>query len=181
MKKLILTLSAIFISMVLFVGCDKVDDLNTVKFDASFTGDVTCNTAGGLKSSLNNPVFAGSAVIEPTSDPNVNIYLSNIKSYDIQSVKATITSMSQENVTLIAADLDIYNFQHMAKWSFQNELLTTGKTLTFGNETGQWDIVGDILKDGQEFTVQLIGEADFSGVTFTVKVEIETKVEANII
>jgi hypothetical protein len=120
-------------------------------------------------------------VIEPTEDPNVNIYLNNIQEYEIQSVKGTITSMSQENVTVTSAVFTVHNFQYDAIWAFQNELLTTGKTITFGNENGQWDTVASILKDGQEVTLLITGEADFSGVTFTVKIEIETKVEANVL
>jgi len=127
------------------------------------------------------PTFSASAVIEPTEDPNVNIYLNNIKEYEIQSVKGTITSMSQENVTVTSAVFTVHNFQYDAIWAFQNELLTTGKTITFGNENGQWDTVAGILKDGQEVTLLITGEADFSGVTFTVKIEIETKVEANVL
>lgn len=168
------------LSILLFTGCEKVKDLNTINFDADFSTAIECETHG-LKSPANNPVFSASAVIEPTSDPNVNIYLNNIRNYDIQAVKATITSMSQENVTIISADLDIYNFQYDAKWTFQNELLTTGKTFTLGNENGQWDTVSSILKDGQEFTVIITGEADFSNITFTLKVDIETRVEANVL
>ena len=89
--------------------------------------------------------------------------------------------MSQENVTVTTAYLLIKNFQYQAQWDFENELLTTGKIITLGNENGQWDTVSDILKDGQEFTILITGEADFSGVTFTIKVDIETKVTAEVI
>jgi hypothetical protein len=175
MKKLFVLLFVIAMT-----GCEKVKDLNTVDFDAAFSGDLDCITAG-LKSNLLVPTFSASAVINPTEDPNVNTYLNNIQKYEIQSVKATITSMSQENVTMTSADLSIYNFQYNAGWEFQDELLTTGKTLTLGNENGQWNTVSNILKDGQEFTILITGEADFSGITFTVKVDIDTKVTAKVI
>jgi hypothetical protein len=180
MKKISSLPLALIMATILLFSCDKVNDLNTVDFDATFSGNLDCVTAG-VKSNLLVPTFGGSAVIEPTSDPNVNIYLNNIKKYEIESVKATITSMSQENVTVTTAYLLIKNFQHEAQWDFQNELLTTGKIITLGNENGQWDTVSDILKDGQELTILITGEADFSGVTFTIKVDIETKVTANII
>jgi hypothetical protein len=180
MKKSISFLSVIIVLSVFLTGCDKVNDLNKVNFDATFAEDLDCITAGA-KSTLMVPTFSASAVINPTSDPNVNIYLNNIEKYEIQSVKATITSMSQENVTVTSADLSVYNFQSNAMWSFQDELLTTGKIITLGNENGQWDTVSSILKDGQEFTILITGEADFSGVTFTIKVEIETKVEAKVL
>lgn len=180
MKRFSLLPAVLIMAAIFLISCDKVDDLNTVDFDATFSGDLDCVTAG-VKSNLLVPTFGGSAVIEPTSDPNVNIYLNNIKKYEIESVKATITSMSQENVTVTTAYLLIKNFQHEAQWDFQNELLTTGKIITLGNENGQWDTVSDILLDGQELTILITGEADFSGVTFTIKVDIETKVTANII
>jgi len=181
MKKALVLILLTMATTMMMNSCEKVKDLNTVNFDADFSGNLECITAGGLKSTLNNPVFSASVEIVPTEDPNVNIYLSNIKKYEIQSVKATVTSMSLENVTIISADLSIYNFQSTAVWSFQNELLTTGKTITLGNENGQWDTVSSILKDGQEFTILVTGEADFTAVTYTIKVEIETKVEANVI
>ncbi|NTV82912.1 MAG: hypothetical protein HGA23_01250 [Bacteroidales bacterium] len=179
MKKVLVILS-LMVTSIFLTSCDKVKDLNTVDFDATFSGDLDCATAG-VKSNLLVPTFGGSVVIEPTSDPNVNIYLNKIKEYEIESIKATITSMSQENVTVTTAYLLIKNFQYQAQWDFQNELLTTGKIITLGNENGQWDTVSDILKDGQEFTILITGEADFSGVTFTIKVDIETKVTAEVI
>jgi hypothetical protein len=180
MKKLINFLSVVILTSFTMISCDKVKDLNTIDFDADFSANLDCVTAGN-KSTLLVPTFGASAVINPTEDPNVNIYLNNIKGYEIQAIHATITSMSQENVTITTAYLLIKNFQHEAEWNFQNELLTTGKTITLGNENGQWDTVSDILKDGQELTVLITGESDFSGVTFTIKVDIETKVTANVI
>jgi hypothetical protein len=180
MKKISVFLSMMMATAIILTSCEKVNDINKVNFDATFSGDLDCSTVG-LKSTLNNPVFSASVVIDPTSDPNVNIYLNKIEGYEIQSVKGTITSMSQENVTIISADLSIYNFQDTSAWTLQNELLTTGKTLTLGNENEQWDTVSSILKDGQEFTILVTGESDFAGVTFTIKVEIETKVTAKII
>jgi len=180
MKKTLIILFAIMTTSFFLTSCEKVKDLNTVDFDATFSGDLDCLTAG-VKSNLLVPTFGASAVIEPTSDPNVNIYLNKIQEYEIESIKATITSMSQENVTVTTAYLLIKNFQHEAQWNFQNELLTTGKTITLGNEIGQWDTVSNILADGQEFTILITGEADFSGITFTIKVDIETKVTAEVI
>ena len=178
MKKLFIILTMMVVSVVL-TNCDKINDLNTINFDADFSGDLDCSTAG--TSARMVPSFGGSVEIVPTEDPNVNIYLNNIKKYEIEAVKATITSMSQENVTVTTAYLLIKNFQYEARWDWQNELLTTGKTITLDNQNGQWDTVSDILKDGQEFTILITGEADFSAVTFTIKVDIETKVEANVI
>jgi hypothetical protein len=180
MKKISVFLSLMIVASIILTSCDKVNDLNTKTFDAAFSGNLDCSTAG-QKSSLLVPTFGASTVIVPTEDPNVNLYLNNIQKYEIQNVNGTITSMSQENVTIITAYLMIYNFQDTATWNLQNELLTTGKTLTLGNDDGQWDTVSSILKDGQEFTILVTGESDFSGVTFTIDVEIETKVTAKVI
>jgi hypothetical protein len=164
----------------MLMSCDKVSDLNTVNFDADFSADLNCETSPAAIRTL-IPTFSSSAVINPTSDPNVNIYLNNIKGYEIVSIKATVTSMSQENVTITTSTFNIHNFQSTAEWTIANELLTVGKVITLGNENGQMTTVSQILKDGQEFTVMITGEADFNDVTFTLKVDIETKVTANII
>lgn len=163
-----------------FTGCDKVSDLKTVTFDADFSASLNCTTAS-LKSAAENHAFSGTAVIDPAADTNVSKYLNNIKKYEVEAVHATITSMSQENVTVYTATLDVSNAGRETGWTMTNELLTTGKTITLGNENGQWDTVSEILKDGQVFTVSINGEADTGSVTFTLRVRIETKVEAKVI
>lgn len=180
MKKISSLLHAAMIASILLISCDKVDDLNTVDFDANFSADLNCNVPASTKSVL-NPTFSASAIINPTDDPNVNLYLSNIEGYEIKSVKGTIISLSQENVTIVSADLIIKNFQHTAQWLFQNQLLNVGTVITLANDNGQWNTVGQILKDGQEVTILVTGETDFAGVTFTIKVDIETHATAKVI
>lgn len=176
MKSLILTLITSFLTL----GCNKVNDLNTKKFDANFSANIDCVTSAFSNRNL-IPTFSASAVIDPTSDPNVNLYLSNIEGYEIKSIKATVLSVSQENVTITSSDLTIFNFVGSAGWYINNEKLIVGKVFTLGNENEQFAMVGNILKTGQEFTVIITGEADFSSVTFTIKVDIETNVTAKII
>ncbi|MDX9906963.1 MAG: hypothetical protein RBS55_10290 [Bacteroidales bacterium] len=180
MRTKMFQLIAMALMVIAITGCDKVSDLNTVTFDADFAASLDCSTAA-LKSTAENHAFSGTAVIDPTSDTNVSDYLNNIKKYEVEAIHATITSISQENVTVFSATLDVFNAGRETGWTMTNELLTTGKTITLGNENGQWDTVSEILKDGQVFTVQINGEADTGGVTFTLRVRIETKVEAKVL
>jgi len=171
-------LAGIFmLTMLVVSSCNKVKDLTTVNFDADFSTNLDCVVPASSRAVV--PTFSASAVINPTSDPNVNLYLNSIDGYEIQSINATVTSISQENVTLVSGDLTIQNFQSNAQWAFQNELLNVGKTFALGNENGQWNTVSSILKDGQEFTVVITGETDFADVTFTIHVDIATKVTAS--
>lgn len=177
MKKTFNLMGFFLLTMLIFSGCNKVKDLTTVNFDANFSTNLDCVVPPSARAVV--PTFSASAVIDPTSDPNVNLYLNNIDGYEVQSINATVTSISQENVTLVSGDLIIQNFQSNAQWSFQNELLNVGKTFVLGNENGQWNTVNSILKDGQEFTVLITGETDFADVTFTIHVDIVTKVSAS--
>lgn len=180
MKKAFIYLFLFFSTSVFFAGCDKINDLNTVDFDASFSADLNCVSAS-LKSGAENYTFYGNDTIDPASDPTVQEYLNKIKKYEILSVKGTITSLSQQTITLVSADFDIFNSQQSATWSFQNQLVSVGTTLTLGNENGQWDTVSQILKNGQIFTVEASGESDTQSATFTIKIEIETKVTAEVL
>lgn len=180
MKSMFKILTVFVVVSFVSFGCNKVKDLSQVNFDSTFSTDLDCVVPAAAARAI-VPTFGASAVINPTSDPNVNLYLNSIEGYDIQALKATVTSISQENVTLVSGYMIIKNFARETKWDFENELMNVGKTFTLGNENGEWDQVSLTLKDGQEFTVLITGETDFANVTFTIKVEIVTKVTANLI
>lgn len=178
MKNVFKIMSAVVLTSLIFISCNKVKSLADVTFDTTFTADLDCMVPPATARDIDG-MFSASTVIDPASDPDVEEYLENIIGYEILSMSGTITSVSAENVTLVSSTATVYNSSNSASWQFSDIPLTVGATLNFGNENGQWDTVDQILMTGQEFTVSLEGETDEDDVTFTVLLSIGTQITAN--
>ncbi|MBV5311708.1 MAG: hypothetical protein JZU47_00340 [Prolixibacteraceae bacterium] len=161
-------------------SCDKIKDASTFDIEPAFTSMLECKVPAILNVT-NTAVYSGSAVIDPRSDSKVNVYLNSIQGYEIKSITATITSLSRNSITLISGDLILKNFNREIKWSLKNELLSVGKTLTLTNDKDQLNLLSQSLKDGQEIGVISTGVADFSDISFTIKIEIKAKAEVKLI
>lgn len=180
MKKIYGILSMIAIASITMVGCDKVEDLNTVSFEPTFSTDLDCTVPTSGKSPLAH-TFSASAEIDPQDDEDVKKYFSKIRGYEVQSIIGTITSISPNNATLVSGNIVIKNSKSTSSWAVQNVPLVVGQTLTLGNTMGEWDTVNKILKDGEIISVMGISETDKGGIMFTIAIEIKAKATAKVI
>jgi hypothetical protein len=180
MKKIYRILCMIAIASIAIVGCDKIDELNTVTFEPTFSTDLECTVPTSGKSPLIH-TFSASGVIDPQDDADVKKYLSKIKGYEVKSITGTITSISPNNANLVTGSVVIKNSQYTAQWAVQNLPLQVGQKLTLGNDMGEWDTVSKILKDGQKITVMASGETDKGGIVFIIAIEIKAKATAKAI
>ncbi|HEY9114558.1 MAG TPA: hypothetical protein VIN10_07635 [Bacteroidales bacterium] len=178
MKNVFKIMSAVVLTSLIFVGCNKVKSLADVTFDTTFKSDLNCVVPPASTREIDG-TFSASSVIDPASDPDVAEYLDNITDYEILSMTGTITSVSVDNANLLSSTANVYNSSYNASWQFANVPLTVGTVLNFGNENGQWTTVDQILMTGQVFTVSLEGETDEDDITFTVQLAIETQITAN--
>jgi len=176
-SRVILTTLVVFFFL---SSCDKIKDATTFDIEPTFTTMLECKVPAILHVT-NTAVYSGSTVIEPKSDSKVNIYLNSIQGYEIKSVTATVTSLSRNNITLISGDLILKNFNREIKWALKNELMTVGKTLTLTNDKDQLTQLSQSLKDGQEIGVISTGVADFSDISFTIKLEIKAKASVKLL
>jgi hypothetical protein len=158
---------------IVFTSCNKVKELADVTFNTSY--DANLNV---VVPATRNVSFETEATIDPTADEEVQTYLDNIKSFEVQSMTATITSISKD-VTLVTSDLTVFNSSKTATWHMENLPLSLGASIPLDNANGQWDTVNQIFDDKTAFTVKLVGETDEGDVTFTLKVSITTKITAN--
>jgi hypothetical protein len=158
---------------IIFSGCNKIEEATEVTFEAKFEADLNVVVPPASR----NVSFETADTIDPASDPEVEKYLDKIKKFEVQTLIAEVTSISK-NVTLVTADLSVFNTNHSAVWHMENLPLTLGATIPLGNEDGQWNTVNQIFDEKTEFTVKLEGETDEGDVTFTVKVTFVTKVTA---
>ena len=167
-------LFGLLITGMIFSGCKKIEEATEIKFDATYHADLDVNVSEAARSFT----FMAQELIDPVSDPNVKKYIDKIKAYDILQVDAEVLDISKD-VTLVAADLDVYSDANKASWHLENLPLTKGAKISLDNENGQWDTVKKIFEEKTAFTVKLGGETSEGGVSFIIRVTIKTKITAN--
>lgn len=171
------------IFMILFListSCEKIKDASSFDIEPAYTSMLECKVPAILNVT-STAVYSASTVIDPRSDSKVNIYLNSIQGYEIKSITATVTSLSRNSINLISGDLILKNFNREIKWTLKNEALSVGKTLTLTNDKDQINLLSQSLKDGQEISVISTGLADFSDISFTIKIEIKAKAEVKLL
>ena len=173
MKNLKFLFAGIFLTALVFSGCNKVEEALDVTFDANYKTNLNVEVGPGR-----SVTFYEKEEIDPASDPDVNKYWNKIKDFEVREITGTIIDISK-NVTLETGTLSIYNNNRRAQWTFNNIPLTVGTSLTLDNAGGNWSTVSRILKDKQTFTVEVEGAVSDGDVKFTVLVTIKTKVTAN--
>ena len=162
-------------------ACKTVDDLTEVTFDVEFKADLNCEVpAGSFKSGIDG-TFSASETIDPLSDPDVEEYIDEIKSWEVNGVTAEILSVSKEGVNLLNAELKVFSDTHTAVWNMSNVPLVVGQTVTLDNGNGQWDTINSILGEKKVFTVSVNGATDKDDVTFVIQVIIQSSVTANLL
>jgi len=173
-------LTKLFLSLLLvgivFSGCKEAEELLDVKFDANYDTEINVTVVPGTKAI--NGVFNESEIIDPNSDSQFAEYASKIKGIDIREVTGEIIFINP-NVTLVSANLSVFNDNHSVTWTFTNEELTVGTILTLSNDAGQFDIVEDILMDKSEFTVTIDGQTIEDNAEFTFLFRLNSEVVAS--
>jgi len=183
MKNLLKILCAVALVALIFVACEKIKNATDIEFTSTFTADLDCVVPAGSREINGN--FNSSAEIDLTSDPDVNKYLHNINSFDILSVKGTITAVSKDatlTTTTIKIIIPIVGVQMFDTISLiftdPMELHPTVITTLEGNEPEK-AIENGLPEGDYTIGVSTTGNTNEDDVTFKMEVAIKTKFVAN--
>jgi len=178
MKNLTKILLVLALIAMVTPGCEKAKSLLDVKFDTSFKTNLNVDIPAGTLRSINASFFE-EATIDPSADANIAQYGSNIKNVSITGVTGTVLTINKP-VTLTTATMTVASSGYdSGVWTFTNQAIAVGTSLTLDNAGGQWDKVNNILNSLNAFTVTLQGEADQDDVQFTLEFQIDVEVTAN--
>ena len=84
------------------ISCESIKELADVEFDTNMNTDLNIKVDQPLmKSTLEGYSYDTSAVLDPTSDPEVKKYADKIKNYQVNSLTATVTWVSKADVKLL--------------------------------------------------------------------------------
>ncbi len=173
-KLILLIVLVIFVS----TGCNKLEELLDVTFSTEYSVNLNAIVppSNYLKQDEGN--FSASGTINPNSNTDFLTYADKIKDIEITSISAKVISISKQ-VTIEMANISISSSNLNTSWNFSDEVITVGKVLTFGNESGQWNKVQDILESLNTFTVFIDGKTDVNDVEFTLEINIKSIITAN--
>jgi len=159
-------------------GCSKMENLLDVTFNVEYSANLEAVVPPleNFKNSLGH--FSASATIDPISNNDFQQYADKIKECQITSISARVVEISKQ-LTLEHASIAVFSSTRQTSWSFTDEVITVGKTLTLDNENNQWDVIQNILEDQNSFTIDLVGQTDVDDVQFTIEITIKSRITAN--
>ncbi len=165
-----------------FVSCESIKSLADVEFDTTVNTDLNIAVADqAIKSGLMDNTYDTSAVLNPTSDSEVKKYVHNIKKYEVKSITATVTKVSDSDIKLLAKTyFKLSDTKDHVTWTLEKDFdAVVGNSYTLGNENGEWTTVNTILKKNGEFTLRSAGSSNKNNITITLKLSIGAVVTAN--
>ena len=173
-----------FVSLT-FMSCEKIKDLTDIPIETTLDVDVPATSAMAVKSSLKSTSeavypFEGSAIIDPTSDSDINKYKKKIRSWEIKKLMNRVKNIHTPS-TLIKGELVITDEETddvLLKKEVTNLKLTTGAVVMeiMGSD---WTKVTDALGELHSLRVNLKGDIDKPGVVILFGIGLDVKIIAN--
>lgn len=168
-----------------FMSCEKIKDLTDVPIETTLSADIPVTSASATESSLKSGSvmtysFEGSAVIDPTSDEDIEKYWSKIRSWEVKKFNGIVRTISQA-ATLIQGDLTVKDDE-------TKETLFTKKveniSLSNGSDVmevvgGDWKKVIDAFDAGHSVEVSIKGDVNRPGVVIVFTLGFDVIVVAN--
>jgi hypothetical protein len=175
-------LTGILALAAVLVSCEDLKSLADVNFNTELQTDLNIDVADqAMKSTPAGYYYSDSTSLDPTSDPEVNKYVSNIKGYAIDSIKITVTQVTAGDVKILSGSIfSIYDDADRADWTLNADFdVDLGNSIILGNDNGQWATVQTILGRNSEFTLSSTGYSSVNDITIVLKALINAEVTAN--
>ena len=164
------------------VSCESIKELADVEFDTTMSADLDIEVAEeAMKGAVLNYGYYVEAKINPTSDPEIEKYVDNIKEYEVTSITVVVDEVSETDVKLLQGTwFKIADATDNAVWTLPGDFdVVLGNSYTLDNKSGQWGSVQAILGRNAEFTVSSEGKANKNNITITLETSIGARVTAN--
>jgi len=184
-KHLFFRVVLLFFISLMFSNCEKVKDLTDIDFDATLKADVSATSASAatneLKAVEDSYPFSGSAVIDPTSNADIEKHWKKIREWQVKKITVKIKSIS-EPANLLYGDLTISDESTesvLLEKHAENMSLSAGSTVMTisGSDFGK---IVSALDAKHSLKVKVSGALDKPSVSVTYQVIIDLKVTANI-
>ncbi len=173
-----------FVSLT-FMSCEKIKDLTDIPIETTLDVDVPATSAMAVENSLKSASeavypFEGSAIIDPTSDSDINKYKKKIRSWEVKKLTNRVKRIHTP-ATLIKGELIITDEETddvLLKKEVTNLNLTTGSVVMeiMGSD---WTKVTDALGELHSLRVSMKGDLDQPNVEINFGIGLALKIIAN--
>ncbi len=168
-------IKGLIILLVLGAGLVSCDMLN-VDVDSNFSGNLNIEVpAESMKGTLGGIPFSSFVTLDPKDDPDVEKYADLIVDVGVNNIEATVTSLSVDEVTLLAGtEFVISDDEITATYILAEDwAISVGSELMLPDQDGFYGDVEDILMDAEEFTLGMEGSSSLGSVFITINVNID--------
>jgi hypothetical protein len=179
MKKLgLLSLIAFSIVLLTFTSCDKAEELADITFDATLSTDINATSVSETRGDSYS--FSGSAIVDPTSDPDIKEYWDNIKNFEVKKITVKVKEIAEET-NLLEGHLLVNdnNTQEELYTAAAEALPLTPGTVILTVTEGDWGKITNALNNKHALFTAVEGAIDKPGIDIKFEVIIDLKVTAN--
>ena len=161
-----------------YTGCNKIKEALDVTFNTSFSTNINFDVPAASRDINEGGTFNQTATIDMTTVTQFNDYKDKLKSATVKSITFTVTSISEEPVTLTDVEISIYYGDlAMPVYTITSMEITNGSSFTLPE--AQFDVVNQIILNAVGITVGVSGNSSVAPVQFTYKTEIDAEIVAN--
>jgi hypothetical protein len=181
MKKIFSIILPVAVISMLLASCDSIESLFDVDFKTTLSGDLNVEVQEAGKKAVEAYPFSAYASIDPTADPDIQEYLEKIVNVTADSVIAEVVSVNKDDVVFLAGtSITISDDESSVTWTIMNDWpIVVGTTVKLDDVGGLYDAVSDILTNLREFEVSIEGTCSQTGVSVTIRIDIDTTVTGN--
>lgn len=170
---------AIILVSFTYTGCNKIKEALDVTFDTNFSTNMNFDVSGSASRDINEGgSFNESVTIDMTTVEQFNTYKDKLKSATVKSITFTVTSISEEPITLTDVVISIYyDDLAMPVYTITSMDISNGSSFTLPE--AQFDVVNQIILNAVGITVEVSGNSSVAPAQFTYKTEIDAEIVAN--
>jgi hypothetical protein len=181
MKKIFSIILPVAIISMLLASCDSIESLFDVDFKTTLSGDLNINVQEPGKKAAEAYPFDTLVYIDPADDEEIQEYLEKIVNVTADSIIAEVVSVNKDDVVFLSGtSITISGDESSATWTIMNDWpIVVGTTVKLEDVGGLYDVVSDILTNLTEFEVSITGTCSQTGVTVTIRIDIDTTVTGN--
>lgn len=153
------------ITSITLVSCDKITDLIEITLkDVAFEIDVN---VAEMSTKIDAYKFGGSTTFDPSTNSELEPYLSTIREVNIKEIKVTVNSITPvTGVDLLDATFSITDLVNSANFTYTISTttpLTVGTEFVIDETTPNFNVVSDIINERHSATVSMEGQVNQTG------------------
>lgn len=161
-------------------SCEMIGGWFDVDFETTMSGDLNIVVEESAKKANNEYWFQSLVTLNPLDDEQIAEYKDNIKEIVVTKIYAEVLEMNKDSVKFREGTIfSIVNSGVFTEWTLGNDWNIVDTTeIRLVDLDGAYGEVENILEFQDEYDIGVTGVCSESGVSMTIRVNIQTKIAA---